>query len=111
MKSSLRAFSFGGELKNPTAYQANATGLSELLGNVVGAITAVAGLLLFVYLVFGGFKYITAGGDDKAIQEAKKMIMSAIVGLGIVVTAYMIARVAGTVLGIDYILGPIFKGP
>jgi hypothetical protein len=100
-------------IKAPTAYGGafgTPIGLGDLLNNVFSSVLVVAGLLLIAYLMFGGFKYITAGGDDKALGEAKKMIMNAMVGLVIVAVAYFIALIAGTVLGID-IMNPVFKGP
>jgi hypothetical protein len=88
-------------------YGTSGTGMRNFLDNVVAAILSTAGLLMFFYLLFGGFKYITAGGDDKAVQEAKKIITNALVGLVIVATAWFMAKILGTVLGID-ILNPTF---
>lgn len=87
------------ELHNPTAYGDAPTGLGALLNSVIGFITIGAGILLFLYLVFGGFKYLTAGGDDKAIESAKKVLTNAVIGLIIVVSAYFITQIVGKVLG------------
>ncbi|MFW6110138.1 MAG: hypothetical protein ACOC6Q_01810, partial [Patescibacteria group bacterium] len=79
-------------------------------GNVVNAVFVVGGLLLFGYLIFGGFKFMTAGGDEEAVEKAKTMLTNAIIGLIIIATAYFITLILGQILAID-ILHPEFTGP
>lgn len=85
-------------------------GLARLIRNTVTSVWLVAGLASFTYLLIGGFKYITAGGDQKAVQEATKQITNAVTGLVIIIASYAITIVVSVVLGVD-ILNPVFKGP
>lgn len=57
------------------------------------AIFALAGLVAFVYFLIGGFKFLTAGGDDKAVGDAKKAITYAVAGLVMVVAIYFVMDV------------------
>jgi len=100
-----------GSIDNPYAegYQGQ-LGMGSFLNNVITAVLTGAGLLLFVYFVLGGFKYLTAGGDEKAVTAAKTMLTNAIIGLIIIAGAYFIAAVLEKVLGIQ-ILRPVFTGP
>ena len=82
-------------------YNIDAGGFGLFLDNIVAAMFGVAGLLFFIYLLFGAFQYLTAGGDDKAVQTAKKSLTNASIGLGIVVFSYFIAEILSVVLGID----------
>ena len=75
--------------------------LGGLISAFIPVIISVAGLALFAYLILGGIKYITSGGDDKAIVEAKKIITSAIIGMMIVFVAFWVVRILETVLGIE----------
>lgn len=84
--------------------------LGVFLSYVVSAISVVAGILLFFYLVFGGFRYMMAGGDEKAVMAAKNMITNAGIGMVIIATAWFIAKVLEVVLGIK-ILSTDFVGP
>lgn len=59
------------------------------------AIFALGGLVAFVYLIVGGFKYLTAGGDEKAIMAAKQTLTWAIIGLLIVVFSFLILKTLG----------------
>jgi len=47
--------------------------LEGVFGNVVEVVLALAGIVLFIMLLSGGFKYITAGGDPKGIEGARKL--------------------------------------
>lgn len=83
----------------------------DLLTSVISLMTMVAGIMLVLYLVYGGVKYVTAGGSEKAVDEAKRMITNAIVGLVIVVAAIMVTQLVGKILGFGNILGPSFLAP
>jgi hypothetical protein len=51
---------------------------------VVGIVVALA------FLIYGGIKWILSGGDKAAVDAARKHIVAAIVGLVIVVSAFVI---------------------
>jgi len=75
--------------------------LEEVFKNVVNVVLGFAGIAFFVLLLVGGFKYMTAGGDPKAIDSAKKTLTSAIAGLLIVVLSYLVLVFIGTFTGVD----------
>lgn len=93
----------------PLAYREN-VGLAVFIRNVVTSFFLVAGLVTFAYLLMGGFRYLTAGGDVKATEAAMKIITNAVIGLAIIMAAYGISRILATVFGID-IFAPRFVGP
>jgi hypothetical protein len=75
--------------------------LGGLISATLPVIISLSGLALFAYLLMGGLKYITSGGDDKAVMEARKIITNAIIGMGIVFVAFWIIRILETVLGLE----------
>jgi amino acid transporter len=81
----------------------------NLLNQLVGILIAIAGLLFFFMLLFGGIRYMVAGGDPKNAESARKIITNALIGLLIVVGAYLITTVLGELLGIDF-LNPDIPG-
>jgi hypothetical protein len=58
------------------------------------------GLIAVVIILIGGFKWMTAGGNEDKIGEAKKMIIQGIIGLVIVLAAWGIAT---------YVIGTAFN--
>ncbi len=65
--------------------------LMTLIGQLIGAVMGLVGVLLFGYMVYGGFKWMTAAGDAKAVTDAQAIIRNAIIGLVIIVAAYSIS--------------------
>lgn len=63
--------------------------------------------LAFIYLMFGGIRWITSRGDKQAVESARKHIVSAIIGLVVVLGAYFILNMVFNVLGTD---NPLKKG-
>ena len=47
--------------------------------------------LATIFIVFAGFKFVTARGDPKGIEEAKKMLFWTLVGAAVIIGAYAIA--------------------
>lgn len=64
--------------------------LGFLFERVVGYILGFAGIVLFILLLLGGFKYITSGGDPKAVEGAKKTLTYAIGGLVVILLSFLI---------------------
>lgn len=48
----------------------------------------VIGLLVFLYMLYAGFRWMTAGGNDEQISESKKIIRNCVIGLIIIMSAY-----------------------
>lgn len=67
---------------------------SSLIGNVLVWVMAIVGLIAFIYLIMQGVKYITSGGDAAKATEARNGIINAIIGIVVVVLAYVVVRFA-----------------
>lgn len=65
-------------------------GLEGAFENIIGALLAVAGIVLFIILTMGGIKFITSAGDPKALESAKMTITYALIGMVLVALAYML---------------------
>ncbi len=52
----------------------------------------VAGLVAFIYFLFGGFEYLTAGSDDTKAEAGRKRITNAIIGIIIIALSYAFLR-------------------
>lgn len=73
--------------------------LNIVFGNLVGALLALGGIVLFFMIVSSAFKYLTSGGDPKAAEGAKKTLTYAIGGLVLLVVSYMIINLIATLTG------------
>ena len=59
--------------------------------NIVFFLAAAASI---AYLIWGGVKYITAGGDPKKAGEARQAIINAVIGVAVIVGAYTLINIA-----------------
>ncbi len=77
------------------------------LGDVVSALIKyffpIAGLILLLFLLYGGYLFMFSRGDPKAIEKAKGIITTAIIGFVIVFVAFWIVQIVGTILGLETI--------
>lgn len=75
--------------------------LATIFTNLVRAILGFAGITLFVLLLVGGFKYITSGGDPKAVEGAQKTLTYAIGGLIVLLLSYLVLVLIKEITGAD----------
>lgn len=78
----------------------------KLISSAVGLILIISALAAFIYLVWGGIRWITSGGDKAGVDTARNQIQAALLGLFIVFGAWAIMLVLQTFFGVT-ILGNI----
>src|SRR3989344_2910407 len=79
----------------------------SVIRTIIQFILVVAFVLAFVMLLIGGIRWITAGGDEKAVGSARNMITAALIGLVIVLVAYALIKLVETFFGINIISGGV----
>lgn len=72
--------------------------VQDLVSSIISIFSWVVGILSVIMIIYGGFRYVTSGGDSGNVTAAKNTIMFAIVGLVIVALSQVIVKfVIGTV--------------
>ncbi|MDO8261286.1 MAG: pilin, partial [Candidatus Magasanikbacteria bacterium] len=83
---------FGGESAN---FQAQSglgnTDVRIIIGNVIRVALGFLGVIAVIIILYGGWLYMTSQGDSTQIEKAKKVIISAVIGLVIVLSSFGIA--------------------
>ncbi len=79
------------------------TNINDIIASLVQLLIAASGLLFFFMLIFGGLKYLTAGGDEKAVAAARGTLTQAFIGLLIVVAAFVITSLLFTIFKVGFI--------
>ncbi len=64
--------------------------LGQLIGFVISIVFIVAILIALFFLVYGGIKWITSGGDKGGVEAARNQIVAAVIGLIIVFLSFFI---------------------
>lgn len=69
--------------------------INSAIGKFIAFIYVVAIVAALFYLIWGGLKWLTSGGDKAAVQIAREHIIAAIVGLVIIFLSYVILGFIG----------------
>ena len=75
--------------------QGEAVGLPEQDARVIAMyiiknILGVLGIIFIIITLYAGFLWMTAGGNDEKVSEAKKWLTRSVIGLAIILSAYSI---------------------
>lgn len=74
----------------------NIGGANLLIISITNFLLALIGSVAVVYMVYGGYLYMTARGDSGQVSKATKAIWSSITGILVAIFAYTIVSVAVT---------------
>lgn len=72
--------------------KASQTDLPTIIGKVVGAALALVGVVFFLLILWAGFGWMTAKGNEEEINKAKGTIITATLGLIVILGAYAITN-------------------
>lgn len=65
--------------------------LRETIGDLIQVALSLLGVVAVVIILIGGFKWMTAGGNEEKVTEARKLIFSGIIGLAVILSAWAIS--------------------
>ena len=65
-------------------------GLITTVINIINALLVLAAIAAIVFMIIGGVRYVTAQGDEDAVEQAKNTVIYAIIGIIIILLAAVI---------------------
>lgn len=74
-----------GTASSPTAC------IAAVVGRAVQVVLGLLGIILLVLLMYAGVLWMTAGGDEKKVKEARTMIVNAVAGMVVIAVSYAVA--------------------
>ena len=84
----------GGAVAGNAVKSALGTGTQSLpivVGNLINVLISVLGIVFVVLIVYAGYLYLTAAGEEKKVTKAKTLIGQAVIGLVLILAAYSIS--------------------
>jgi hypothetical protein len=93
---SVHAINLGGSMLNNAGSRAGyadatTTSFAEILGGVVKVALSFVGVIFLLLMVYAGYLWMTARGDEGQVEKAETIIRSSIIGIVITTAAYSIA--------------------
>lgn len=83
-----QGFGNGGEISKTFGETSDPKDPREIIGNVIKIVLGLIGIIFVCLLVYAGFTWMTANGEEEKVSKAKETISRAIIGLIIILSAY-----------------------
>lgn len=87
-----------GEQYNTDNYFSQDYAISGYLGVFIRGLFSLLGVIAFVFLLYGGWLWMTARGNEEQVEKAKKIIREGVIGLALIFASATIAWVATEML-------------
>lgn len=68
----------------------SATRADNIVGSIIKTVLSLLGIVFLILIIFSGYQWMTAGGNEEQVSKAKDRIRNAVIGVVIVVLAYAI---------------------
>lgn len=68
----------------------DSTTFAKSISQIIKVVLGFLGIIFLVLILYAGFTWMTAAGNEDKISTAKKTMTAAIIGVAIVLSAYMI---------------------
>jgi len=89
----------GGQIQRIGSVPISTRGIFELLAQVINILLLIAGVIAFLFLLWGGFQYLTAGSNEDQATSGRKIIINAIIGIVIIFFSYSLVHFVINQLG------------
>lgn len=66
--------------------------IRQTAAEIINVSLGLLGIIAVVIILIGGFQWMTAGGNEDKVGEARKRIFAGIIGLAIILSAWAVAR-------------------
>ena len=64
--------------------------ITNIIADLIQVVLGIVGIIFFLLTLYGGYLWMTAQGNDQKVADAKKIIVRAVIGMVIVLSAYSI---------------------
>lgn len=75
--------------------------LGQIISALLPYIFVFSGLILFLFLIFGGFQLLLSAGNPESVKSGQGKVTGALVGFIIIFVAYWLTEILQIVFGID----------
>lgn len=66
--------------------------LKQTVANIINIVLGLLGVIAVIMLLLAGFRWMTAGGNEQTVTDAKNQIKNALIGLAVIFMAWAITN-------------------
>lgn len=88
-------------VQDPAGFKFSGMTLGAVISQSLPYVFAIAGLAMFLYVLWSGFQYLLSQGNAKTVEESRNKLLHAIVGFVVVFASYWIVQIIETILGVS----------
>ena len=88
-----------GPLKSPFT-SLPITTLGDVINIIVFMVYPLAGIVLLLFIILGGYDLLLSGGDKQKVESGQKRITAAITGFFLLIISYLVVRLIVLIFGI-----------
>lgn len=74
------------------------TTFQALAAKILAIVSSIGGVIAVFFIIYAGFLFVTAGGNEEKHKEAKKAILYAVIGTAILIGAQALATILETTI-------------
>lgn len=103
------AFQETGPLGNAAlnaGYNTKVTDTNTVFSVIINVAISFVGVIFLVLMIYGGYLWMTARGNEQQVEKAKNLIIAAVIGLIIVLAAYAISAFILSKIGAKTLIQP-----
>lgn len=75
--------------------------IENIFSSLISVIVSLGFIVMLVFIVMAGFKYLTSGGEPKALQAAHHALVWAILGIVFMAIAWLVLQLISSFTGIN----------
>lgn len=85
---------------------------NKLISGVIDLLLAASGSITIIFLMLGGFWFLTSAGNEEQAEKGKKTLTYSVVGLVVIIMSFVIVRIVGNTLRSDITTtSPVLTSP
>jgi hypothetical protein len=71
-------------------------GILGVIADIISILLSISGAVAVLAIIYGGFLFLTAGGNETQVKTAKQILLYAIIGTVVIILSYVIIDVIVT---------------
>jgi hypothetical protein len=68
-------------------------GVVTIIGKIIKILLIISGAIAVLFVIIGGFMYMTSAGNEEQATKGRKAIVNALIGIIIIILSYIIVNV------------------